>query len=197
MIVILFLIAIVIGRSSYSDDNQKENDWIDMMLYFLVEKFELCFEKLQEGIEAVGCNYYNEKMNEQQEIRREFPIFGDSITNTTLGRSLIETMVGKQMMDTFDNKQNKSAVRKYRKLKESLRLINEKCKKSSECKSKCCVNSVCRPYTVCVSSERVKKNREKAMENIRRSNIIEHQKIPTDPFGSYIQKVYNKNVFPD
>ena len=36
---------------SFSDDNQKENDWIDMMLYFLVEKFELCFEKLQEGIE--------------------------------------------------------------------------------------------------------------------------------------------------
>ena len=49
---------------SFSDDNQKENDWIDMMLYFLVEKFELCFEKLQEGIEALGCNYYyyDEKM---------------------------------------------------------------------------------------------------------------------------------------
>ena len=47
---------------SYDDNNQKENDWIDMMLYFLVERFELCLEKLQEGIQAVGCNYYDEKM---------------------------------------------------------------------------------------------------------------------------------------
>jgi beta-1,4-mannosyl-glycoprotein beta-1,4-N-acetylglucosaminyltransferase len=47
---------------SFNHDDQKENDWIDMMLYFIVEKYELCFEKLQEGIEAVGCNYYDEKM---------------------------------------------------------------------------------------------------------------------------------------
>ncbi len=42
---------------SYDDNDQKENDWIDMMLYFLVEKFDLCLEKLQQGIQAVGCNY--------------------------------------------------------------------------------------------------------------------------------------------
>ena len=42
---------------SYDDNEQKENDWIDMMLYFLVKKFELCLEKLQEGFQAVGCNY--------------------------------------------------------------------------------------------------------------------------------------------
>jgi beta-1,4-mannosyl-glycoprotein beta-1,4-N-acetylglucosaminyltransferase len=47
---------------SFSDDNQKENDWIDMMLYFLVEKFELCFEKMNNGIQAVGCNYYGGEM---------------------------------------------------------------------------------------------------------------------------------------
>jgi GR25 family glycosyltransferase involved in LPS biosynthesis len=47
---------------SYNDDDQKENDWIDMMLYFLVEKFELCLEKLQQGIQTVGCNYYDEKI---------------------------------------------------------------------------------------------------------------------------------------
>ena len=47
---------------SYDDNNQKENDWIDMMLYFLVEKFELCLEKLQQGIQTIGCNYYDEKI---------------------------------------------------------------------------------------------------------------------------------------
>ena len=47
---------------SYNDDDQKENDWIDMMLYFLVEKFELCLEKLQQGIQTIGCNYYDEKI---------------------------------------------------------------------------------------------------------------------------------------
>ena len=47
---------------NYDDNNQKENDWIDMMLYFIVEKYELCLEKLQQGIQAVGCNYYDEQM---------------------------------------------------------------------------------------------------------------------------------------
>lgn len=47
---------------SYDDNNQKENDWVDMMLYFLVERFELCLEKMICGIQAVGCNYYNEQM---------------------------------------------------------------------------------------------------------------------------------------
>jgi beta-1,4-mannosyl-glycoprotein beta-1,4-N-acetylglucosaminyltransferase len=46
----------------YDDNNQKENDWIDMMLYFLVEKFEFCLEKMNNGIQAVGCNYYDEQM---------------------------------------------------------------------------------------------------------------------------------------
>ena len=47
---------------SYDDNNLKENDWIDMMLYFLVERFELCLEKMNTGIQAIGCNYYDEQM---------------------------------------------------------------------------------------------------------------------------------------
>ena len=47
---------------NYDNDDQKINDWIDSMLYFLVEKFEFCIKKLQQGIQAIGCNYYNEEM---------------------------------------------------------------------------------------------------------------------------------------
>jgi beta-1,4-mannosyl-glycoprotein beta-1,4-N-acetylglucosaminyltransferase len=45
----------------YDDNNQKINDWIDMMLYFLVEKYELCISKLDNGIQTVGCNYFDVK----------------------------------------------------------------------------------------------------------------------------------------
>uniref|UniRef100_A0A6C0EZF5 Glycosyltransferase 2-like domain-containing protein n=1 Tax=viral metagenome TaxID=1070528 RepID=A0A6C0EZF5_9ZZZZ len=45
----------------YDDNNQKINDWIDMMLYFLVEKYELCISKLDSGIQTVGCNYFDVK----------------------------------------------------------------------------------------------------------------------------------------
>jgi FkbM family methyltransferase len=43
----------------YNNDviDQKINDWIDMMLFFLVKKYELCISKLDSGIQAVGCNY--------------------------------------------------------------------------------------------------------------------------------------------
>ena len=44
---------------SYDDNNKMENDWIDMMLYFLVKNFNICIDKLNTGIQAVGCNYYN------------------------------------------------------------------------------------------------------------------------------------------
>lgn len=39
--------------------NKKENDWIDMMLYFTVEQYEICLQKLDENIDVVGCDYYN------------------------------------------------------------------------------------------------------------------------------------------
>jgi beta-1,4-mannosyl-glycoprotein beta-1,4-N-acetylglucosaminyltransferase len=48
---------------SYDDANIKENNWIDMMLYFMVEQSELCVEKMNNGTQAIGCNYYDEKMN--------------------------------------------------------------------------------------------------------------------------------------
>jgi beta-1,4-mannosyl-glycoprotein beta-1,4-N-acetylglucosaminyltransferase len=48
---------------SYDDANIKENNWIDMMLYFMVDQFELCVEKMNNGTQAIGCNYYDEKMN--------------------------------------------------------------------------------------------------------------------------------------
>jgi beta-1,4-mannosyl-glycoprotein beta-1,4-N-acetylglucosaminyltransferase len=41
----------------YSDDNNKINDWIELMLYFLVEKHEICTELLERGFDTIGCNY--------------------------------------------------------------------------------------------------------------------------------------------
>ena len=41
----------------YNDDYHEENNWIDMMLYFLVEQHELCISKLFSGIQTVGCNF--------------------------------------------------------------------------------------------------------------------------------------------
>ena len=43
---------------SFSDNYQEENDWIDMMLYFLVEEHKVCIDKLDTtDINAVGCNF--------------------------------------------------------------------------------------------------------------------------------------------
>ena len=42
---------------SYSDDYQQVNDWIDMMLYFLIDKHEVCMHHLNEGTQVVGSNY--------------------------------------------------------------------------------------------------------------------------------------------
>jgi hypothetical protein len=42
----------------YSKDDQKENDWIDLMMYFLVEKYQTCLDRLAQNFDAVGCNYY-------------------------------------------------------------------------------------------------------------------------------------------
>lgn len=47
----------------FDDADEKENDWINMMLYFLADKFELCLEKLQEGNQCIGCNYCDGRMN--------------------------------------------------------------------------------------------------------------------------------------
>lgn len=47
---------------SYDNDNQFVNDWIDMMLYFLVEQYENCITILNDKTKkyhTVGCNYYD------------------------------------------------------------------------------------------------------------------------------------------
>jgi len=41
----------------HNDTNNSINDWIDMMLYFLVEKYKLCTEILDRGFDTIGCNY--------------------------------------------------------------------------------------------------------------------------------------------
>ncbi len=43
----------------YSNDNKKQNDWIDMMLYFLCDLHNECIDKLLNGYDCIGCNYHN------------------------------------------------------------------------------------------------------------------------------------------
>jgi len=42
----------------YNVNDQKENDWIDFMLYFLLDKSNECIQKLNEEYDVVGCNYH-------------------------------------------------------------------------------------------------------------------------------------------
>jgi hypothetical protein len=44
---------------SYNEDYEQLNDWIDMMLYFLVDKYEVCLDKLLLH-NVVGSNYMDE-----------------------------------------------------------------------------------------------------------------------------------------
>jgi hypothetical protein len=42
--------------NSYVTENQQVTDWTNMMLYFLVEKYKTCFDKL-DLYDVIGCNY--------------------------------------------------------------------------------------------------------------------------------------------
>jgi hypothetical protein len=42
--------------NSYVEEIQQITDWTNMMLYFLVEKYKTCFDKL-DLYDVVGCNY--------------------------------------------------------------------------------------------------------------------------------------------
>ena len=42
------------------------NDWIDMMLYFLVEKYDICLDILNNDYDTIGCNYSNCIINEKE-----------------------------------------------------------------------------------------------------------------------------------
>jgi len=41
----------------YNPNDNKENDWIDYMLYFLVEQRKICISLLDNNYDTVGCNY--------------------------------------------------------------------------------------------------------------------------------------------
>jgi hypothetical protein len=45
---------------SYSKEDEKENHWINYMLYFLVEQYKICVSTLDNYYDAVGCNYSND-----------------------------------------------------------------------------------------------------------------------------------------
>lgn len=42
---------------SFDPNNNKENDWIDLMLYFLVDENKNCINMLDNFYDVVGCNY--------------------------------------------------------------------------------------------------------------------------------------------
>lgn len=44
----------------YSKQDEKENDWINYMLYFLVEEYKICISALDKYYDTVGCNYSND-----------------------------------------------------------------------------------------------------------------------------------------
>jgi beta-1,4-mannosyl-glycoprotein beta-1,4-N-acetylglucosaminyltransferase len=48
---------------SYDNNNQQINDWVDMMLYYLVEKHEVCFRNLENNNDVVGCNFLEQVDN--------------------------------------------------------------------------------------------------------------------------------------
>ena len=41
----------------WSNDYQPENDWIDMMIYFLIENYKECIYYLDKQYDCVGCNF--------------------------------------------------------------------------------------------------------------------------------------------
>jgi GR25 family glycosyltransferase involved in LPS biosynthesis len=57
---------------SYSKDD-KENDWIDYMLYFLVEQSKNCISILDNLYDVVGCNYSNDLDKECFKHTHPFP----------------------------------------------------------------------------------------------------------------------------
>lgn len=46
-----------ISYDIYDEQLKSVFDWINLMLYFLVEKYDICIQKLNDGYESIGCNY--------------------------------------------------------------------------------------------------------------------------------------------
>jgi hypothetical protein len=47
-------------------------DWINLMLYFLVEKHDDCINKLNEAYDTVGCNYYDKNIQNNKHYSGNF-----------------------------------------------------------------------------------------------------------------------------
>jgi len=48
---------------SYSNNYQQINDWINCMLYFLIDKYQICFDYLDQNYDAVGINFLKKPFN--------------------------------------------------------------------------------------------------------------------------------------
>jgi hypothetical protein len=57
----------------YNPNDNKENDWIDYMLYFLVEQRKICISLLDNNYDTVGCNYSNDLDKECFKYTHPFP----------------------------------------------------------------------------------------------------------------------------
>ena len=58
---------------SYSNEDEKVNDWINYMLYFLVTQHKLCISVLDNNYDTVGCNYSNDLDKECFKYTHPFP----------------------------------------------------------------------------------------------------------------------------
>jgi hypothetical protein len=58
---------------SYSNEDEKINDWINYMLYFLVTQYKLCISVLDNSYDTVGCNYSNDLDKECFKYTHPFP----------------------------------------------------------------------------------------------------------------------------
>jgi len=57
----------------YSIEDDRENNWIDYMLYFLVEQYKICISILDNNYDVVGCNYSNDLDKECFKFTNPFP----------------------------------------------------------------------------------------------------------------------------
>jgi hypothetical protein len=57
----------------YSQTDDKQNDWINYMLYFLVDKYKLCTSLLDNNYDTVGCNYSNDLDKECLKYTHPYP----------------------------------------------------------------------------------------------------------------------------
>jgi hypothetical protein len=58
---------------SYSNEDEKINDWINYMLYFLVKQHKHCISILDNNYDTVGCNYSNDLGKECFKYTHPFP----------------------------------------------------------------------------------------------------------------------------